>query len=257
MPGVSIALQGGSIRTIVTDVNGKYSFAGVRPGAYVVAPTSTGLFYSPASQSVNITTASATVGNFLALTTPIAIVSLTLSPFDTIASGATTNAIVTLNQPAPPGGIVVNLTSELTKPAKFSTTVTVPAGQTSGAYTVSATGVSNPIRETLIATYQGPLASQPSQAIVIVTIAPTDSVRITSATYSKGTQVLQVAATSTNPQAILTVSLASNGQTLGTMNNLGGGNYSLSVPSFGGIPSSVNVTSNLAGKSGQGVKVNP
>ncbi len=76
-------------------------------------------------------------------------------------------------------------------------------------------------------------------------------------TWSKSTQVLRVSATSTNPQSILQLFLASNNQLLGTFDTQGNGSYSIQTSFTTGTPASVNVKSNLGGSTGQGVTVVP
>ena len=255
--GVSVAVEGGVTSTVVTDASGQFTLSGISPGAYTVAPTSAGFFYSPASKTINITTANATGIAFAALSTPIAVTSLTLSPWNTIASGVTTTATATLNQPAPAGGITLNLSTSTTKPAKVPATVTIPAGSTSASYSVQTSGVTSPTATTLIATYQGSLAPQASSATVGLTVDPGDTVHITSATWSKSTQLLQVTATSTNPQALLVLFLSSGNQTLGNFTSAGNGIFTIKVPFTTGTPSSVTVKSNLGGQTGQGVTTTP
>lgn len=102
---------------------------------------------------------------------------------------------------------------------------------------------------TLTATYNGNTAG------TSLTVVPGDSLKVTKATFSASTHVLTVAATGTNGQATINVYLASNNQFLGTMVNQGGGIYTLQQPFMLGTPSSVNIVSNLGGKTGQGVAV--
>ena len=73
-----------------------------------------------------------------------------------------------------------------------------------------------------------------------------DTVTITRAQYSVSRSQLTVQATDTNDTATLTVSVTSTGEILGTMTNLGGGNYSAK---FSGIanPRQITVTSNFGG----------
>jgi hypothetical protein len=137
------------------------------------------------------------------------------------------------------------------KSAKSPASVTVPAGQLSASFAVQGSGVSATTSVTLTAQYNGGTAS------TVLTVAPGDKVTVTSATYSQSTHVLSVSATGSNAQATLQVFLASNNQLLGTMVNQGGGNYALQVGFASGIPSSINVVSNLGAKVGQGVTVIP
>ena len=255
--GVTITAQGGVTATAITSASGAFTIAGLPPGVYTISPSAPGAFFSPLSQSVNITTASLTGVNFATLTSPIAITSFTLSPWSTIASGVTTSAIVTLNQPAPSGGVAVTLTSTNTKLIKLPASVTVPAGSTSASLSIQASGSNTVTPVTIGATYQGPLALQPSFGSVVLTVSPGDTLHIRSATFSKSAQLLTVTATSTNAQSILQVFLSAGNQLLGTMVNQGGGNYTLQIPITRGTPASVNVKSNLGGSTGQGVTAVP
>ena len=254
--GITLTAQGGSTFTAVTDATGGYTLSGLPPGAYTVTPASAGLFFSPSSQVVNITAASITGINFADLTTPIALTGLTFSPYTNIASGVTTNGVVTLNQTAPAGGILVTLTSG-NKVIKVPASVAVSAGSSSATFSVQASGVNVATPVTVTATYSGTLAAGPSSASAVVTVSPTDTLHIQSATWSRSTQILKVAATSTNPQALLTLFLASGNVNLGAFSNLGGGNFSYQAPFISGTPASVNVKSNLGGATGQGVTIIP
>jgi hypothetical protein len=246
---VNAAGTGGNAKA-VTDATGLFMLTGLPAGAYTVTPVSAAYAFAPASTSVSVTN-----GNLggLAFTAnpPIVPNSYTLSPWTMIGAGVTTTATVTLNQPAPAAGAVLTLSASDPKAAKVPATITVPAGQSSISFAVQGSGVSTTTNVTLTATYNGGTAS------ASVTVAPGDSLKITKATFSTSTQSLTVNATSTNSQATLNVYLASNNQLLGTMVNQGGGNYAFQQPFLGGTPASVNVISNLGGKTGQGVTVTP
>jgi hypothetical protein len=86
-------------------------------------------------------------------------------------------------------------------------------------------------------------------------VAPADRLRVSSATWSKSTQVLTVNATSSSAQSIISVLNANGNAPLGTMTNQGGGNYSFQT-TIASI-ASVNLKSNLGGSTGQGVSVVP
>jgi DNA-binding beta-propeller fold protein YncE len=238
----------GAAATAVTDATGMFVLTGLPAGVYAVAPTSAAFAFSPASQNVSVTSGNAG-GLVFQANPPIVPASYTLNPWTMIGAGVTTTATVTLNQPAPAGGAVLALSASDPKAAKAPSTVTVPAGQSSVSFPVQGSGVSIATAVTLSAQYNGGIAS------ALLTVAPGDSVKISKATFSTSTRILTVAATGTNAQAILNVYLASNNQLLGTMTNQGGGNYTLQQSIAAGTPASVNVVSNLGGKSGQGVSV--
>src|SRR5207245_5932970 len=86
-----------------------------------------------ASTSVTISAAINGVGQSAILTVfPLPVpISYTLSPWTMVGPGVVTTATVALSQAAPSGGVVVTLSASDTKSAKFPSTVTVAAGQSS------------------------------------------------------------------------------------------------------------------------------
>jgi len=79
-----------------------------------------------------------------------------------------------------------------------------------------------------------------------VTVTAPEVVQITRAQYTTSRSQLTVNATDTNSTAILTVSVTSTGEVLGTMQNGGGGNYSAKFSHISN-PLNITVTSNLGG----------
>jgi DNA-binding beta-propeller fold protein YncE len=247
--GILVRAAGTAGATAVTDAAGLFVLAALPAGSYTVTPSSAAHSFSPASIALSLIDRNAGGLSFQA-NPPIVPNSYTLSPWTTIGPGVTTTATVTLNLPAPAGGAVLTLSASDPKAAKFPSTVTIPAGQSSVSFAVQGNGVSTASNVTLTAQYNG------GTATAALTVAPGDKIAITSATYSQSTHVLTVTATDTNPQAILNVYLASNNQLLGSMTNQSGA-YQFTLVFAGGTPSSVNVTSNLGAKTGQGVTVVP
>ena len=248
-PVAGVSVKAGTA-TAVTDATGLFVLTGLPMGTYAVTPVSASFAFSPASQSVSVNNQNISGLAFQA-NPPILPNSYTLSPWTMIGAGVVTNATVTLNQPAPAGGAVLALSASDPKPAKFPSTVTVPAGQSSVSFQVQGNGVSATTTVTLAAGYNGGTAS------TSLTVAPSDSLKITSATYSQSQQLLQVKATGTNPAATILVQNANNNAILGTMLNLGSGNYTYQLNLAAGVPTSVNIISNLGGKTGQGISLIP
>lgn len=248
LPGV------GPASVVATAPSDSFAFSFLPAGTYTITVTTTagGLVYAP--QSITVATADVT-GLALKPITTVAVSSYKLSPYTMVGSGIVTIGTVTINQRAPAGGVPLALSSSDPKPAKFPATVTVPQGQTSVSFNVQGNGVSATTTVTLTASYQGPLALMPSSTSASLTVAPTDTLHVTKATWSTSTQVLTVTATSTNSQAIIAVLNANGNVPLGTMTNLGSGNYTFqtTITSI----SSVNIKSNLGGSTGQGVTVVP
>jgi hypothetical protein len=250
--GVAISATGtAGSSTAVTNASGQYSLAGLPAGTYTVAPTSPANFYSPLSESVQITKIDVVAPQFT-VNPSLQITSFALSS-NLLGTGATGTATVTLNEVASKGGIAIALASSNTKTVKPPTTFNIPAGASSGSFTFSGSGTG---AVTLTASYSGALAVEPTSATTQVSIVGTDTVHVTSATWSTSTQTLKVTATSTNAGATLNITLASNGQALGTMTSLGNGTFTLQTQ-VASKPSSVNVKSTLGGSTGQGVSVLP
>jgi DNA-binding beta-propeller fold protein YncE len=249
--GVTVNASGPSGNaTAVTDATGLFVLTGLPAGAYTVTPASSAFSFAPNSQAVTVNDSN--IGG-LAFTAnpPIVPITYAVSPWTMVGAGVVTTATVTLNQPAPAGGAVLVLSASDAKAAKFPSTVTVSAGQSSVSFSVQGNGVSATTTVTLIASYNGGTAS------TSLTVVPSDSLHITSATYSKSQQLLQAKGTSTNAAATIVVQNSNNNATMGTMVNLGNGNYSFQASLATGVPTSVNIISNLGGKNGQGVSVIP
>jgi DNA-binding beta-propeller fold protein YncE len=249
--GVTVNATGiGGNATAVTDATGLFVLTGLPAGTYTIKPASASFSFAPDSQSV-VVSGSNIAGLAFTANPPIVPSTYTLSPWTMIGAGVVTTGTVTLNQPAPAGGAVVTLSASNPKPAKFPATVTVPAGQAAVSFAVQGNGVSTTTAVTLRAAYNGGAAN------TILTVAPSDSLHITSAMYSKSKQLLQVQATGTNPAATISVQNANTNLILGTMANLGSGTYSFQQTIATSVPTSVNIISNLGGKTGQGVSVMP
>lgn len=252
--GVSVTATGpGGSATAVTDAFGLYVLTGLPAGAYTVVPASTLHSFVPATQNATVNNANVRGLAFTANPPlpPLAPSTYALSPYTMIAGGVTTTATVTLNQPAPAAGAVLTLSASDPKAAKVPATITVPAGQSSVSFPVQGSGVSIATTVILSATFNGATAS------TSVTVAPGDKPSITAATYSQSTHVLTVSATDTNPAATIAVQNANNNAILGTMTNLANGSYSFQLNIASSVPTSVNIISNLGGKTGQGVKLTP
>jgi hypothetical protein len=231
-----------------------FNFSFLPAGTYVVTAATAvgGLVYAP--QTIVVTAADVT-GAVLKPITTVAVTGYTLSPYTMVGAGVATTGTVTINQPAPAGGVTIALSASDTKPARFPATVTVPAGQTSVPFSVQGNSVSGVSTVTLTASYQGPLALTPSSASASLTVTPVDSLKVTSATWSTAAQSLTVTATSTNPAAIITVFNANGNALLGTMTSNGAGSFTFQIVTSS--IASVNLKSNLGGSTGQGVKTVP
>ncbi|MFI5107225.1 MAG: beta strand repeat-containing protein [Terriglobales bacterium] len=66
--GATVNLTGASTATITADASGNYTFTGLANGAYTVAPSKTGITYTPASQPATVSNANVTALNFSTVT---------------------------------------------------------------------------------------------------------------------------------------------------------------------------------------------
>ncbi len=62
--GTAVVLGGAATRTTTTDASGNFSFTGLASGSYTVTPSASGVVFSPASQTVTLSTAHALGINF-------------------------------------------------------------------------------------------------------------------------------------------------------------------------------------------------
>jgi hypothetical protein len=256
------AYLGGMVVALSTDTPSAVTL----PGSVTVpAGRTTANFFVTAAQvsAPTTVTISATLPGFAPVPVTLtiipgpalAITSYTLSPYTMIGPGVVTNGTITLNQPAPAGGVTITL-SAAPGAAKVASSVTVPQGQNSASFTVQGSSVSGSTVVSLAASYKGVLAPLGTMATTSLTVAPTDTLKIPKApTWSTSTHVLTVTATSTNPQAIITVLNANGNVPIGTMTGDGAGNYTFQT-TIASI-ASVNIKSNLGGSTGQGVTVVP
>ena len=61
----SLTLGGSDPQTVQTDVNGNYTFTGIRNGNYVITPSKPGIFIVPASRQVVMNSQNQSVPNFV------------------------------------------------------------------------------------------------------------------------------------------------------------------------------------------------
>jgi len=165
--------------------------------------------------------------------------SLSLNPAS-VAAGSMSTGTVTLGVPAPPGGVLVTLSSSNTAVAAVLPSVTVAAGATSANFSVSTTACTAGS-----ATLSGAYGGASRSAGLTVTSNP-DNVTVQLADYYAGRDELRVSARSTNSTATLQVHLTSSGALIGTMRNLGDGKFSGQFTRSVN-PQSITVRSSLCG----------
>jgi hypothetical protein len=165
--------------------------------------------------------------------------SLSLNP-TSVAAGSTSTGAVTLGVPAPPGGVLVTLSSNNTAVATVPASVTVAAGATSANFSVSTLACTSG-SATLSGAYSGA-----SRSAGLTVTSNADHVTIQLADYYAGKDELRVSARSTGSTATLQVHVASSGALIGTMRNLGDGRYSGQFTRSVN-PQSITVRSSLCG----------
>jgi hypothetical protein len=248
-PGVTVTATGATgSATAVTDARGLFVLTGLTSDTYTIVPSEPGFSFAP--QTIAVAGANVAGLKFTAFP-PVVPASYTLSPVTLLGPGVVTTGTITLNQPAPASGQVVTLATSDPRAAKVPATVTVPAGQTTVSFAVQASGVSVTTPVTLTASSNGGTTS------AVVTVAPGDSLKIVTATWSKASQTLTITATGSNAAATIQVQNANNGTIMGTLTNVGNGSFTYQQVIATGVPSAVNLISNLGGKTGKGIAIVP
>ncbi len=139
--------------------------------------------------------------------------SLTLNP-TTVVGGSISTGTVTLSGPAPSGGAIVSLTSSNTAVARVPASVTVAAGQSTAAFSVTTYAVTTATSVTLTASYSGNKVSATltvnPPALSAVTLSPST---VKGGSTSNGTVVLNGPA----PTGGVLVRLSSNNTALVTV----------------------------------------
>ena len=118
----------------------------------------------------------------------------------------------------------------------------VSGGASTGAFAITTTAVSAPTTATITARWTG-VTKTATLALRPGAPTPADTVRITRARWQRGR--LTIEATSTNPNAILSV-LSRSGSFMFTLTNNGGGRYS-DQRNWLDNPQRITVRSNLGG----------
>src|SRR5262249_50489468 len=134
------------------------------------------------------------------------------------------------------------------------TVVTIPAetvvskGRTTGAFPIATSAVTAPTVVTIMATAFG--VSRTATLTVTPATAPpvSDTVTIIRAQWSVG--ILRIQATSTNPNAILSVYLTASNSFMFNLTNIGGGRFQDQRPWLDN-PLSITVRSNFGGSATQ------
>jgi hypothetical protein len=250
--GQNVQVEVSSGTSTQTDATGAFTLTNFVPGTYTIGTGGTACCFFP--QTVTVTSSDITGVIFNELP-PVGVSGLSFN-LTLIGANVVTTGTVTLSGPAPAGGIVVQIQNTTTV-VKAPSSVTVPAGAKSATFTVQASGVNVQTTLFITAIYSGPFSLGVTDASVLLTVDPVDSLKVTSATWSKSTQLLTVNATSTNPQSTLNLILSSNNAALGTMVNQGGGKFTFQAPFTTGTPAAIGVKSTLGGSTGQGVSVIP
>jgi hypothetical protein len=138
-----------------------------------------------------------------------------------VAGGTAVESVVSLTRPAPPGGVLVELSSSHPLLASPPTSVFVPEGSTGAIFYVPTSPVATITMTTIVAALNGQTLSH---ALELVPPGGPDTLSNPKAQYVASKQQLDVEVTSTSTTA--TVQVWTYGGTLiGTLTNSGGGTY--------------------------------
>lgn len=193
-------------------------------GAYSAARsvTVTGTTNSPALSGVSVSPANVTGGN-------------------------SSTGTVTITLPAPTGGTTVTLTNSEPTVANVPPSVTVSAGQTTAAFTVT----TQPMTSNFTAVITATLGAESRFAFLSVAPAApppaADTVSIQRADYTASKRTLGVEARSTNSSATLRVFKTSTKELIGTLRNEGGGRYRATFSNVTSNPGNITVKSSAGG----------
>jgi hypothetical protein len=203
-------------------------------GTYVFTLTLTDAHGSTVSHQI---TANVSDGTTLPGTTGVTSIALDAA---SLTGGGSTTGTVTLGAPAPDGGAFVSLTSDNRAVASVpNDSITIPAGATTGTFTVVTTAVTASTPVAITALYStsrtATLTVNPS------TTAPADSVSIGRAEYDSSKRTIRIEATSSRTGATLSAYVTSTGALLGTLSG-GAGTFAASTN-----PQSITVKSSLGG----------
>jgi hypothetical protein len=144
-----------------------------------------------------------------------------------VTGGTPVQGTVSLDAPAPAGGLVVALSSSNSAIVSLPASATIPVGAVSATFTAA----TSPVSTSSVVTLNGTAGGVTKSATLGVNAAtPTpppaaDSVSVTRVEYVASKRQLRVEATSTRPTATLTAYVTASGATLGPLTNNGGGNY--------------------------------
>ena len=128
------------------------------------------------STSISATYAGASKSISLSVTPSVAAYSVVLNPAKAVG-GSTSTGTLTLNGPAPAGGVVVPLSSSNGTVASVPATVAVPAGAVAAPFTVTTFPVANLASVTITATFGG---SAPTAALSVTQFVEANTVSLSS-----------------------------------------------------------------------------
>jgi hypothetical protein len=131
--------------------------------------------------------------------------SVTLSPM-TVLGGVSSQGTVTLGSAAPTGGAVVTLSSSNSTVAPVPASITIPAGRTTGTFSVPTTGVSATTNVTISASYGGNTQATTLTINPLLTSVFVNPTSVVAGVTSVGTVSLAAAA----PAGGISVTLSSN-----------------------------------------------
>lgn len=174
----------------------------------------------PGSSPVTISAAWNGVAQTATLTVvpPYALSGLTVSPASQFG-GSVAQGTVTLTGPAD-SNATVSLTSSNPAAASVPATVQVPAGATSASFSITTQPVTTDTPVVVTAALGGVTFDS-----TITVLRALDRVQLTRAQYTVKSAELRIEATTTNPQASLSVWNATTGAFIGNLSPGGGGKY--------------------------------
>ncbi len=160
--GATVALSGAATATTTANSSGVYTFTRLVSGSYTITPSNLGYTFSPASQSVSLSTANITGVNFTDAAVAVA-PTITLSPtFVSLSAGGTQQFTATVS------GTTNTAVTWSATGGSISSGGLYTAPSTAGTYTVQATSVADN-------TKSASATVAVSAAVVTISISPTSA----------------------------------------------------------------------------------
>ncbi|HLK57528.1 MAG TPA: hypothetical protein VKU00_13255 [Chthonomonadaceae bacterium] len=227
--GISLSTSNGSLA--VFDNNGSSSSSITIPAGATSATLTIDTAFVSSSQQVTITATLAGLNKTATLTLQAAHATLSLSPTTVVGGCQQSTGTVTLNAPAPPGGVGISLSTSNGSLAVFdnngssSSNVTIGAGATSASFLIDTGFVASNSNVTISSSFNGGTKS------TVLTLTPAlISFTLNTNSVTRGTQVTGTVTLAATALGNVGISLSTSNGSLAVFDNNGSSSSSVTVP---------------------------